>query len=293
MIETSLILEEALRIDGIILVLKEGPYINSLCFSVLDICKPRYHCLIGTLRAAIRTIESVYLTCLAENFNITKEEEMSSVWRCDIALEPFTRDAGDCESEAWDLTQENWESADTDRKLQLALQGGVGSDGINWVGRRGNATLAETFGRQFWNENLKCTLANPCQHQLDCTSVGSFSAHPYGRQSNPVTYTWVFYATSAFININQQLQNQYNALEAALKSLALDTFSIDEFFPTMSQDFDLQNSLTGLSGIFSILGGFVPIPVVGEAIAAAGTIVSGVGTFLENSAAASDDPLEA
>ena len=33
--------------------------------------------------------------------------------------------------------------------------------------------------------------------------------------------------------------------------------------------------------------------MVGEAIAAAGTIASGVGTFLENSAAASDDPLEA
>ena len=33
--------------------------------------------------------------------------------------------------------------------------------------------------------------------------------------------------------------------------------------------------------------------MVGEAIAAAGTIASGVGTFLEKSAAASDDPLEA
>lgn len=102
-----------------------------------------------------------------------------------------------------------------------------------------------------------------------------------------------FFATSAFVNINRQLRNQYNALEAALESLALDTFSIDEFFPTKSQDYDLQNSLAGLGSIFSTLGGFVPIPVVREAIATAGTIASGVGTFLENSAAASDDPLAA
>ncbi|KAI4142426.1 MAG: hypothetical protein L6R39_004942 [Caloplaca ligustica] len=104
---------------------------------------------------------------------------------------------------------------------------------------------------------------------------------------------WVFLASSALKNINQQLINQYNELKGAIESLALDTFSIDEFFPTKSQDFDLQNSLAGLSGIFSILGGFVPVPGVGAAISAAGTIASGVGTFLANSAAATSDPLEA
>ncbi|CAL8574970.1 hypothetical protein XPA_000916 [Xanthoria parietina] len=236
--------------------------------------------------------ENVYWTCLAQ-YNITREEERSSLWRCGIILDSIDERPQVCQSENWDLTQLNWEAADTDQQLQRALQGGVDSDGINWVGRRGNATFAETFGQQFWNENLHCSIANPCQHKVDCTSVGSFIANPRRPLSMPYQQAWVYYATSAFVNINQQLRNQYYALEAALDSLAFDTFSIDEFFPTKSQDFDLQNSLTGLSGIFSILGGFVPIPVVGEAIAAAGTIASGVGTFLENSAAASDDPLEA
>ncbi|KAL8755339.1 MAG: hypothetical protein Q9199_003718, partial [Rusavskia elegans] len=93
------------------------------------------------------------------------------------------------------------------------------------------------------------------------------------------------------MNINRQLRNQYDELKDAIESLALDTFSIDDFFPKKSQDFALQNSLAGIGGLFSILGGFVP--VAGPAIAAAGTIASGVGTFMANSIAASSDPLEA
>ncbi|KAI9777998.1 MAG: hypothetical protein M1835_005086 [Candelina submexicana] len=90
--------------------------------------------------------------------------------------------------------------------------------------------------------------------------------------------------------MNQQLVNQYNELEDAIESLALDAFSIDDFYPEKAQDFSLLNSLTGLSGIFTIVGGFVP--TVGPAIEATGTIASAVGTFLTNSAS-SNDPLEA
>ncbi|KAL8646139.1 MAG: hypothetical protein Q9226_006998 [Calogaya cf. arnoldii] len=165
-------------------------------------------------------------------------------------------------SEDWDLTQQNWNDVQTDRELQQALRGGVDEDGYYWEGQRDNSTLAETFGRQFWNTNLKFSIP------------------------------WVFFATSAFVNINQQLRNQYGELKDAIESLVFDTFSIDDFFPSKSQYFSLFNSLTGLSGIFLILGGFVP--VAGPFIAAAGTIASGVGTFLQNSAASSsDDPLEA
>ena len=85
--------------------------------------------------------------------------------------------------------------------------------------------------------------------------------------------------------------NQYNELKDALESLALDTFSIDDFFPKKGQDYDLLNGLAGLSGIFSILGGFVP--GVGFALSIAGTIASSVGTFLSNSVAAAEDSLKA
>ncbi len=49
--------------------------------------------------------------------------------------------------------------------------------------------------------------------------------------------------------------------------------------------------MAGLSGILSILGGFVP--VIGPGISAAGTIASGIGTFLANSNAASSDEFAA
>ncbi|KAL8964018.1 MAG: hypothetical protein Q9183_004770, partial [Haloplaca sp. 2 TL-2023] len=181
--------------------------------------------------------------------------------------------------------------------MSLQPGGGVSEDGYYWRGPSDGdgdgdvPTLAETFGRQFWNVNLKCTLANPCQHALDCESVGSYTAN-FGQPSAPGPSQWVYMATAAFVNINQQLRNQYNELKDAIESLALDTFSIDDFFPAKTEDFSLFDSLTGLSGIFSILGGFVP--VAGPFIGAAGTIASGVGTFLQNSAASSSsDPLEA
>ncbi|KAL8849435.1 MAG: hypothetical protein Q9221_005607 [Calogaya cf. arnoldii] len=227
-----------------------------------------------------------------QKFNITEEEERSSNWRCAVHVSPEPPYVADCQKGEWQLTKEIWIEEQTDRELQVALQGGVDVMGHNWVGRSGNATLAETFGRQFWNEFLKFTLANPCQHALDCNSVGWFSAYPLGSVSKPDPTPWVFMVTAAFVNINQQLRNQYDELKDAIESLALDTISIDDFFPVKSQDFSLFNSLTGLSGIFSILGGF--IPVAGPFIAAAGTIASSVGTFLQKSAAASsNDPLEA
>ncbi|KAI9699734.1 MAG: hypothetical protein M1836_002768 [Candelina mexicana] len=111
-----------------------------------------------------------------------------------------------------------------------------------------------------------------------------------GTTNQAAQLPWVLLASSAFKNINQQLVNQYSELKDAIESLALDAFSIDDFYPEKAQDFSLLNSLTGLSGIFTIVGGFVP--TVGPAIEAAGTIASAVGTFLTNSAS-SNDPLEA
>ncbi|KAL8880839.1 MAG: hypothetical protein Q9198_001829 [Flavoplaca austrocitrina] len=235
--------------------------------------------------------EKSFTRCLYKEFKITSREATSLPWSCPIDLEAQNRVA-DCAHHKWDLKADRWNIAGVDSNLQEALRGGVDVDGLYWEGRRPGSPLAETFGRQFWNVYLKCTLANPCQHPFDCNSVGSFRANPFGQLSGPVPSRWVYFATAAFVNINQQLRNQWDALNNAINNLAFNTFTIDNFFPSESQNFDLFNSLTGLSGIFSILGGFVP--VAGPFIAAAGTIASGVGTFLQNSAAASPtDPIYA
>ncbi|KAL8818906.1 MAG: hypothetical protein Q9191_007840, partial [Dirinaria sp. TL-2023a] len=179
-----------------------------------------------------------------------------------------------------------------DPQMQVALQGGVDKNGVYWEGRRAGETFSETVERQFWGSpgNRRCSITTPCLNLPDCSTVGSFTAIELGRTLKPLRIPWVLLATTAITNINQQLVNQYNELKDALESIALDTFTIDDFFPTKDAHLGLQNSLAGLGAVFSILGGFVP--VAGPAIAAAGTIVSGAGTFLASSVA-SNDPQEA
>lgn len=266
------------------------------CESTREVCVPQYYCLHDTLRFLGWTqdlgslLKSAFLKCL-QGFRFTREDFYRSTFGCTIWLwdQSYMRSCGNSE---WDLTQDNWNSRRTDGQLEIGLRGGLDSVGTYWPTLSANYTLSEKFTKQFWNVDLKCTLADPCQHVPDCNSVGSFYANPMGFLPRPYPSYWVYYATSAFVNINQQLRNQYEEVKDAIESLALDTFSIDDFFPTKSQDFSLFNSLTGLSGIFSILGGFVP--VAGPFVTAAGTIASGVGTFLQNSAASSSgDPLEA
>ena len=199
---TSLTLWNALSVDGTFITMQ-----TSGCVSAAEICKPRYHCWNEAMMNRYSPNEIVYWICLAQ-YNIKEEEERSSLWRCGIILDSFDNQLPqNCQSYNWDLTQWHWEAADTDQELQGALQGGVDSDGINWVDRRDNATLAEKFGQQFWNEYISCSLGNPCQHKVDCTSVGSFPPNPRRPLSKPYQQAWVYYATSAFVNINQQLQN--------------------------------------------------------------------------------------
>lgn len=272
--------------------------------TVDDVCTPFYYCLLQEALPPINGITPrgpTFYACLSEKFNITSNQVESSTWRCWISLssdldpDPNGHVIGrlsPCDSEIFDLTESNWATRKVDENLQIAVHGGVDSQGLYWEGRRKSEKLAETVGRQFWGlRGVKCTLDSPCQEPLDCKTIGSFTAVALGKRGKIMQQPWVFLASSALMNINQQLLNQYNELKDAIESLALDTFSIDEFFPKKGQDFGLQNGLAGLSVIFSILGGF--IPVAGPAISAAGTIASGVGSFLSNSVSASTDPLEA
>ncbi|KAL8925035.1 MAG: hypothetical protein Q9208_003719 [Pyrenodesmia sp. 3 TL-2023] len=270
-------------------------------------CSQHYYCLFKTLllppTSGVEMI-SVFQRCLSETFNFFYNEDeglyhqecyinlfqLSSISRTTFTTEG--RVYGSCGSEAWQPTQKNWQIQNIDEKLQVALQGGVDRFGRYWENRKKNETFAETVVRQFWNINGNTrTIRNPCEPVLDCTKMGSYTAISLGESNKPLGLPWVLLVSSAVKNINRQLRNQYDELKDAIESLALDTFSIDDFFPKKSQDFALQNSLAGIGGLFSILGGFVPI--AGPAIAAAGTIASGVGTFMANSLAASSDPLEA
>ena len=270
----------------------------------LQTCNERFYCLMMALLLGSRRshpdTEEVYIKCLAEKFDISRNEEDASTWKCHIFLtqsEWDTTDDGDvpnqhtnCEDNFFDLTHANWANSDVDENLQIALRGGVDTRGVFWEGQRAGEPMAEAIGRQFWDtRGVKCTIDTPCQPVLDCERIGSYTAIKLGKLHSPMKLPWVLFASSAFKNVNQQLVNQYNELKDAIESLALDTFSMDEFYKTERQDFSVQNSLTGLGGLFAIFGGFVP--VVGPAIETAGTITSGVASYLAN-AAASNDPSE-
>ena len=104
-----------------------------------------------------------------------------------------------------------------------------------------------------------------------------------------VPLTWGLPALISLQNINQQLSNQYVAIKGALGILALDTFSVGDFYPTPDGRFNIVNALTGLGTILSVVSGFVP--GIGPGLVATGVILPAVGTFLGNSAASKSDPL--
>ncbi|KAL6716082.1 hypothetical protein ACLMJK_005648 [Lecanora helva] len=268
--------------------------VGTACSSASD-CTPIYKCLFQALQQTdSQSIVDAYGKCIT-NDGKGWVPGGNNAWQCLLNLDMNSADPiqrTSCNGQQWALTQKNWRLAKVDTNLQAALEGGTDSDGVFWQGRDANEMFSQAIGRQLWGEQgVQCTLANPCRPALKCEDIGSHTAVSLGTSDVVLKSQWAFLATSAIKNINQQLWNQYNELKDAIESLALDTFNIDDFFPKKGQNFPLLDSLTGLSTIFSILGGFVP--VVGEAVSAAGTIASSSATFLSNAVNAARDPLEA
>ena len=294
--DTTTVLGTWLKTENVIVrtQTKDSPSncVGGACSSNAD-CAPIYKCLFGALpQSDDGSIAEAYGQCITNN-NQAWVAGGNSPWQCLFSLSQTDEDPlqrSPCSSQQWALTQDNWKAAAVDENLQIALQGGSDSDGVFWSGRGGDQTFSQSVGWQLWGEQgVQCTLANPCKPELKCEEIGSHTAVSGGTTDQVLKSPWAFLATSAIKNVNQQLWNQFNELQNAIESLALDTFNINDFFPKKGQNFDLLDSLSGLSGLLSIVGGFVP--VVGPAISAAGAIASGASTFLSNSVASRLDPL--
>ena len=256
-------------------------------------CAPYFYCLYRMMLARNKLgylFESVFRDYLYSKWNITPQYLDESSWSCLISLSSAAGDQfnlfdtfNPCESARFDLTRENWQLFDVDAVLHTTITGGVDQRGFYWEGRRANEPVAQTVGRQFWNHRgVECTVKSPCHMDLDCTKIGSFTALRLGYFDQSVKRPAIFLASAAFVNLEQQLTNQYIELKDAIESLALDTFGIDIFSPAKSVDFGIQNSLTGPGTIFTVLGGFIP-GGAGLALNSAGSIAGGVGDFLANS----------
>ena len=187
-----------------------------------------------------------------------------------------------CQEPNWHLTQENWANQLVDDQLQIAMKGGVDKDGIYWQGREEGETLAAAVGRQSWDHPaVECSVKAPCYRDLDCRKIGSWTSLAIGYLGMITKRPFAFLASSAFSNLNQQLVNQHNQLQHALERLALDTFSIDTFFPGEKKNFDVQNSLIGLEIVFTIFGDFIPGDGAALTVDSADSIASGVENSLQ------------
>ena len=179
-----------------------------------------------------------------------------------------------------------WQVFDVDANLQIFLAGGIDNQGIPWTGLQ-NKTLSAAIGAQMLNEEgYSCSLEDACTTQIGCERIGSYSFLPFGQ---PVlNLGWVYCMVEAFQNINQQLSNQYKAIDVSAIDSALATFNIDDFYPQPKQPSGLLDALIGLGTIFSIVGGFVP--GFGPGLSAIGAILPAMSSFLGNSITASADP---
>ncbi|KAL8760614.1 MAG: hypothetical protein Q9184_003204 [Pyrenodesmia sp. 2 TL-2023] len=143
--------------------------------------------------------------------------------------------------------------------------------------------IATTIGRQFWDRlSEQCSINDPCEVDINCLTIGSFTGLPSGSHGQPLQLPWVVLASAAVKHLNLQLRNVFDQVLNAINSLALDAFSIDEFSPAKDPNTDIKNNLAGLGSIFTILGGIVP--VAGQPLNLIGTITSGVGGFIANAA---------
>ena len=180
----------------------------------------------------------------------------------------------------------SWQSFGVDENLQIFLAGGIDNQGIPWTGLQ-NGTLSAAIGAQMLNEEgYSCSLEDPCTTQIGCERIGSYSFLPFGQPV--INLDWVYPVVEAFQNINQQLSNQYKAIDVSAIDSALATFNIDDFYPQPKAPSGLLDALVGLGTIFSIVGGFVP--VFGAGLSAVGAILPAVSSFLGNSITASADP---
>ena len=261
------------------------------CDSV-ESCKPVYWCLAEqTKNRGVATGANLEF-CIHRHF----PDASTRKWECMVTLRSLLGPL--CTEQEIDaIDASDWDAHQIDDKIQTVWRGGsIRKNSRHSVYFQGQIeeTFASALGRQLLNvRDFQCTVKKPCDTYFTCDDTGSWTAYEGGSSGRPLSLDWAYIAMTGLTNLNKELVNRYDALEKSKGDLALEAFNIDDYFPKKGQNFGLLNSLTGLSGLFAIVGGFVPVTAVAGALGAAGTIASGVAGFASNAVAAKLDPLEA
>ena len=193
-----------------------------------------------------------------------------------------------CSAATWSLNGENWNEANTDNDLQTFWHGGVtgstvGGYGLAFDKKDSTEDFSVALKAQFGTANSpSCNLKNPCSPTTSCEDVGIL----FTRAKPVLRIRSAYFALWALRNINQQLNNQWQALQGARIEGALATFNIGDYFPKSNRQFPLLNVLSGLGVVFASVGGFLP-PLAAAELGAASAILPAIGTYVDRQLASS------
>ena len=172
-------------------------------------------------------------------------------------------------------------------QLDTFKSGGVDGSLVRWpgVGRdlnlyRTRETLTAALGRQMMGLlDYTCNLRNPCRVPLNCDQIGSRTA--LGISGKVYRSTWGYYALITIQNLNQQLSNQFRAVNGAGIRTLLNTLQIKDYWPDPDPRTDLRAGLSNLGNFFAAATG--ALPAVAQGLTLTGGVVGSFGvTFATN-----------
>ncbi|KAL8901203.1 MAG: hypothetical protein Q9192_000680 [Flavoplaca navasiana] len=192
-------------------------------------------------------------------------------------------------------TASSWKYTNADRDLAIFRDGGVDDDGVFHPGIAGSGLSSALRKAFLGGVSSDCSMESICEPPAVCTQVGTrFTLDP---QRPLFQSSWAYNMLTAIANINQQLSNQYQALQSAAIESALVTFNIADYWPKPSDNLLIKNILTGLGIALAAVSGFIPflgpqlvaLQVAGATVGGLGAVAGGAGTFFERSLAKNPD----
>ena len=192
-----------------------------------------------------------------------------------------------CDSEAYNKSAANWLEQKTDESLDIFIRGGIdrvyrGISGfyyppVDLASTHVSQALRARFSTP--TSNIPCSLKDPCPEPPECRLVGE----KFLTQKPRFKLPWAYFTMWAIRNLNQEMRNQYDAMQSAAIDATLATFNVDDYFPESGKNFPLLNLLTGLGTVFAAAAG-VLAPFAAAAsgtLGAASAVAPGIGTYYE------------
>ncbi|KAL8774221.1 MAG: hypothetical protein Q9209_000972 [Squamulea sp. 1 TL-2023] len=165
--------------------------------------------------------------------------------------------------------------------LEKFKNGGLDSTLVRWPGLghdfksfRKKETLTVALGRQMMGlSDYTCDLRKPCRVPLQCDQIGSRTA--LGISGKVFRSNWGYYALITIQNLNQQLSNQFSAVDGAGIRSILNALTIKNYWPDPNPKTDLRFTLANLGNFFA--AATAVLPAVAQGLTLAGGVTGSFG----------------